>query len=68
MQVEEEIEETLQVIYNLFREHGGEWPTFDYIQRWLSRFRNLDALEIVALIPGELMWSWICLHNFTRCT
>jgi hypothetical protein len=55
MQVEEEIEETLQVVYNLFREHGGEWPNFDYIQRWLSRFRQLDANQIVASIPDTLM-------------
>jgi len=50
-----EVEDILQVIYNRFRERGGEWPDFGFIQRWLSRFRQIDVAEILDSIPDSLM-------------
>ncbi len=52
----DEIElEVLQIVYNWFREHGGEWPTFDYVERWLNRYRQRDAAEVVLHIPPAYM-------------
>ena len=56
-QVDAEVEEILQVTYNWFREYGGEWPNFDYIERWLSRFRALDVAQIVVSIPDAQLKS-----------
>jgi hypothetical protein len=47
--------DVLQIVYNFFREHGGEWPTFDYVERWLSLHKRLDATDVVLRIPPALM-------------
>jgi hypothetical protein len=49
------VDEVLQLVYNWFREHGGEWPDFDTIERWLGKFRGLDAIQIVNSIPETLL-------------
>ncbi len=45
----------LQVIYTQFRERGGQWPTFTYIERWLNRYRKQDAVQVINRIPGTLL-------------
>jgi len=45
----------LQVIYTHFRERGGQWPTFGYFERWLSRYREEDALQVINRIPSGLL-------------
>lgn len=45
----------LQVIYTRFRELGGVWPDFDYIERWLHRYCKLDAEQIISRIPPALL-------------
>jgi len=45
----------LQVIYMRFRERGGTWPEFDYIDRWLHRYSKLDAEHIIGRIPPTLL-------------
>jgi hypothetical protein len=50
-----EVEDILQVIYNRFRDRGGEWPDFDSIQRWISRFRGINIADMLDSIPDSLM-------------
>ena len=50
-----EVEDILQVIYNRFRERGGEWPDFYSIQRWISRFRGMDVADMLDSILDSLM-------------
>jgi hypothetical protein len=50
-----EVEDIRQVIYNRFRERGGEWPDFDSLQRWLSRFRGINVADMLDSIPDSLM-------------
>lgn len=45
----------LQVIYVYFRERGGQWPTFGYFERWWSRYREEEAIQVISRIPGELL-------------
>jgi hypothetical protein len=45
----------LQIIYMRFRESGGAWPDFDYIERWLRRYSKLDAVHIISRIPPSLL-------------
>jgi hypothetical protein len=45
----------LQVIYQWFREHDGQWPDFDTIRRWLDRYRQIDATRGITEIPRELL-------------
>jgi hypothetical protein len=50
-------QEILQVIYTWFREHGGEWPNFDNIDRRLNRHRDeqLDTAGIMKRIPNNFL-------------
>lgn len=45
----------LQVIYIRFRECGGKWPDFEYIERWLHRYSKLDAAHIISRISPTLL-------------
>jgi hypothetical protein len=41
--------ELFQVIYNYFREHGGEWPSRSYIERWFDCYKDdLDVVKIIS--------------------
>jgi hypothetical protein len=49
--------EALHVIYTIFRERGGEWPTFDDFNRHVIRYwrAGADAARIVREIPEKLL-------------
>jgi hypothetical protein len=53
--VDKVAQEVLQVVYNWFREHGGEWPDFDYIERWLNRYGRPDAVQVIRRLPDTLL-------------
>jgi hypothetical protein len=53
--VDKVVLDVLQIVYSWFREHGGEWPTFDDVERRLYRYWKLDAAEVVPHIPSPLM-------------
>jgi hypothetical protein len=54
------VREILQVVYNWFREHGGEWPSFGYIQWWLNRYGKPGAVDTLSKMPDKLRKSLIC--------
>lgn len=58
-------EEILQVIYTWFRDHGGEWPNFDNIDRRLNRHRDepLDTANIMKQIPEDLLRPLDCING-----
>jgi hypothetical protein len=51
------VQKTLQVVYRRFFERGGQWSNFDYIQRWLKRYAEIDAGKIIQSIPETLLKS-----------
>lgn len=53
--VNKDVAVALQVIYTYFREHGGQWPTFAYLERWLDRYRRQDAILVINRIPRALL-------------
>ena len=58
-------QEVLQVIYTWFRDHGGEWPNFDNIDRRLNRHRDerLDTARIMKSIPADLLRPLTCING-----
>lgn len=50
-------QEVMQATYTWFRDHSGEWPHFDGIDRRLNRYRAkpLDTARIIRRIPQRYL-------------
>jgi hypothetical protein len=58
-------QEILQVIYTWFREHAGDWPTFDNLDRRLNRHRDdrLDTAKAVKRISDKYLLPLNCIDG-----